>query len=164
MAQKIKIGDVDVELPAFNFDKFGKFIPIILILIIASFSFYTVEANENAVVLRLGKYSHTTLPGLRFKIPFVDQVYRVQVDKQFKREFGFTILFLLFKSPFTLKLFSSFLIVVFFDSISKFSYFKLIFSKTKFLSSILKLKLIFFIRALLIIFSLASLISPITLY
>ena len=92
MAQNIKFGDMDVQIPSFDFNKFGRFIPIIIILLLATFSFYTVDANENGVVLRLGKYSHTTLPGLRFKIPLIDQVYRVQVDKQFKREFGFRTL------------------------------------------------------------------------
>jgi len=92
MAQNIKFGDMDVQIPSFDFNKFGRFIPIIIILLLATFSFYTVDANENGVVLRLGKYSHTTLPGLRFKIPLIDRVYRVQVDKQFKREFGFRTL------------------------------------------------------------------------
>ena len=92
MAKNIKYGDMDVQIPSFDFNKFGRFIPIIIILLLATFSFYTVDANENGVVLRLGKYSHTTLPGLRFKIPLIDQVYRVQVDKQFKREFGFRTL------------------------------------------------------------------------
>ena len=89
MANKIKFGDVDIEIPSFDFKKFGGLIPLILIVIIAFFSIYTVGANENAVVLRFGKYSHTTQPGLQFKIPFVDQIERVKVDKQFKREFGF---------------------------------------------------------------------------
>ena len=74
MAQNIKFGDVDVQIPPIDFNKFGRFIPIIIILILGAFSFYTVDANENGVVLRLGKYSHTTPPGLRFKIPLVDQV------------------------------------------------------------------------------------------
>ncbi|SVD39771.1 uncharacterized protein METZ01_LOCUS392625, partial [marine metagenome] len=89
MAQNIKFGDLDLQIPSFDFNKIGRFIPIIIILILATFSFYTVDAYENGVVLRLGKYSHTTTPGLQFKIPFIDQVYRVKVDKQFKREFGF---------------------------------------------------------------------------
>ena len=92
MAQNIKFGDMDVQIPSFDFNKFGRYIPIIIIIILATFSFYTVDANENGVVLRLGKYSHTTLPGLRFKIPLIDRVYRIQVDKQFKREFGFRTL------------------------------------------------------------------------
>ena len=92
MAQNIKFGDVDVQIPSFDFKKIGRFIPIIIILILGAFSFYTVDANENGVILRLGKYSHTTQPGLQFKIPLIDQVYRVKVDKQFKREFGFRTL------------------------------------------------------------------------
>ena len=83
---------MDIEIPSIDFKKFGGFLPIIIILILASFSFYTVDANENGVVLRLGKYSHTTRPGLQFKIPLVDQVYRVKVDYQNKMEFGFRTL------------------------------------------------------------------------
>ena len=92
MAQNIKFGDVDVQIPSFNFKKFGGLIPLIIILFLASLSFYTVDANENGVVLRMGKYSHTTMPGLQFKIPLLDRVYTIKVDKQFKMEFGFRTL------------------------------------------------------------------------
>ena len=92
MAQNIRFGDVNIEIPSFDFNKFGRFFPIFIIFILGLFSFYTVDANENGVILRLGKYSHTTTPGLHFKIPLIDQVKKVQVDKQFKREFGFRTL------------------------------------------------------------------------
>ena len=92
MAQNIKFGDVDVQIPSLNFKKFGGLIPLLVIILLASLSFYTVDANENGVILRMGKYSHTTLPGLHFKIPLIDQVELVKVDKQFKREFGFRTL------------------------------------------------------------------------
>ena len=92
MANNIKFGDVDIQIPSFDFKKMGGLILVIVLAIILFFSVYTVAANENGVVLRLGKYSHTTTPGLQFKIPFVDRVYRVKVDKQFKREFGFRTL------------------------------------------------------------------------
>ena len=58
----------------------------ILVLVL---SFYTVDANENAVILRLGKYHTTTGPGLQFKIPLLDKVYKARVDYQYKKEFGF---------------------------------------------------------------------------
>ena len=65
----------------------------ILFLIIGSFivmsSVYTVDANENAVILRLGKYHKTTMPGLHFKLPLVDSYEKVKVDYQYKKEFGF---------------------------------------------------------------------------
>ena len=72
--------------------KFNKVkIPILagLILVLGYFCFYQVEANENAVILRLGKYSDIAQPGLHFKIPLVDKVYKVKVDYQYKEEFGF---------------------------------------------------------------------------
>ncbi len=65
------------------------FILSFLAIFILSLSFYTVDANENAVILRLGKYYATTDPGLQFKMPFLDQVYKVKVDYQYKKEFGF---------------------------------------------------------------------------
>lgn len=52
--------------------------------------FYTVEAEFQGVVLRLGRYSNTVEPGLRMKLPFgIDRVYRVPVRRQLKQEFGF---------------------------------------------------------------------------
>ena len=53
MAQNIKFGDVDVQIPSFNFQKFGGLIPLLLILFLASLSFYTVDANEQAVLFAL---------------------------------------------------------------------------------------------------------------
>ena len=92
MAQNIKFGDVDIQIPSFNSKKIGMFLPIIIIVILAFTAFYTVDANENGVVLRLGKYSHTTMPGLHFKIPGIDKVYIIKVDYQYKMEFGFRTL------------------------------------------------------------------------
>ena len=92
MANNIKFGDIDVQLPSLDFKKFRGLIALIIVAIICFFSIYTVDANENGVVLRFGKYSHTTKPGLHFKIPLVDQVSRVKVDYQYKREFGFRTL------------------------------------------------------------------------
>ena len=92
MANNIKFGDIDIQIPSFEFKKFGGLIAIIIVVIIVFSSLYTVQADENAVVLRLGKYSHTTDPGLHFKIPLVDQIYRVKVDYQYKKEFGFRTL------------------------------------------------------------------------
>ena len=60
MANNIKFGDIDIEIPSFEFKKIGSLIAVIVVAIILFFSVYTVGANENAVVLRFGKYSHTT--------------------------------------------------------------------------------------------------------
>ncbi len=42
-------------------------------------SVYIVDERENAVVLRFGKYHTTTMPGLNFKLPLVDDVRKVTV-------------------------------------------------------------------------------------
>lgn len=42
-------------------------------------SVYTVDARERGVVLRMGKFSAVTEPGLQFKIPFLDTVEKVVV-------------------------------------------------------------------------------------
>lgn len=51
------------------------------ILVIAGIwsSFYTVDERERAVVLRFGKYLTTESPGLRFKLPLIDRVYKTAV-------------------------------------------------------------------------------------
>lgn len=42
-------------------------------------SFYTVDEQERAVVLRFGEYNRTENPGLRFKVPLIDNVRLVRV-------------------------------------------------------------------------------------
>ncbi len=54
---------------------------LILVLWLLSDISYTVKPYEQAVVLRLGKYHATTLPGLHFKVPLVDQVMKVSVEE-----------------------------------------------------------------------------------
>ncbi|HRQ88010.1 MAG TPA: FtsH protease activity modulator HflK [Bacteroidia bacterium] len=51
---------------------------------------YTVEVEEQGVVLRFGAHIKTVPPGLHFKLPFgIDQVITVPVTRQLKEEFGF---------------------------------------------------------------------------
>jgi membrane protease subunit HflK len=53
-------------------------------------SFYTVEPEEEAVVLRLGAYHETNSPGLHFKWPFgIDEVIKIQSKRIHQEEFGF---------------------------------------------------------------------------
>ena len=50
---------------------------------------YQIEPEEVGVILRFGKYARTTEPGLHFKLPFVEDMTRVPVQRQLKQEFGF---------------------------------------------------------------------------
>jgi membrane protease subunit HflK len=64
---------------------------LLIVLVIATFSsYYTVEPDEEAVVIRLGKYINTTQPGLHFKIPFgIDKIIKVKTKIVHQAEFGF---------------------------------------------------------------------------
>ncbi|MCG8454328.1 MAG: FtsH protease activity modulator HflK [Spirochaetales bacterium] len=63
-----------------------------LVLVAILTSFYTVDANEKAVVTRFGRYHSTNDEGLNFKMPFgIDQVYKVTQTVQ-AEQFGFRTL------------------------------------------------------------------------
>lgn len=62
----------------------------IVVVIGAASSVYKVDTEETGVVLRFGKFTKFTNPGLQFKMPFgVDQVYLVPTGRVLKEEFGF---------------------------------------------------------------------------
>ena len=92
MAKKFQFGDTNIDVPDFNFQGTKRLLLAVVVLVLGSSSFYTIDANENGVVLRLGEYSHTSMPGLHFMIPFVDSVEKVKVDYQYKQEFGYKTL------------------------------------------------------------------------
>ncbi len=69
---------------------FGKIVLGLLAVVLVFTSFYTIGPEEQGVVLRFGRYSATTDPGLHWKIPLgVDRVYKVPSQRQLKEEFGF---------------------------------------------------------------------------
>ena len=53
----------------------GLFVLVVAILIILN-GFVTVNQGTIAVLTMFGKYQRILLPGLRFKIPIVEQVYK----------------------------------------------------------------------------------------
>jgi membrane protease subunit HflK len=62
---------------------------ILLLLGLGFNSFFTVAPEEVGVVLTFGRYSHDAPPGLRFKLPLIQRVIKVPVQRQLKEEFGF---------------------------------------------------------------------------
>jgi modulator of FtsH protease HflK len=63
-------------------------IPIVLGGIFSTY--YTVRPEEEAVVLRFGRYVSTSPPGLHFRLPFgIDRVVKVPVTEVRNEEFGF---------------------------------------------------------------------------
>ncbi|MDQ1352959.1 MAG: modulator of FtsH protease HflK [Acidobacteriota bacterium] len=68
---------------------FGIIIAIVILFAVIS-SFFTVDQEEEAVVLLFGKYDRTTGPGLHFKMPFgIEKNYNVPTQRVLKEEFGF---------------------------------------------------------------------------
>ena len=65
----------------------------VIVLACLATSFYTVEADEIAVVLMFGKSVRQAEPGLHFKFPLgIERAINVPVRKVFKEEFGFRTL------------------------------------------------------------------------
>jgi membrane protease subunit HflK len=61
----------------------------VIVLLTLLTTLYQVQPEEVGVVVRLGKYVRTSEPGLRMKLPLVEQVYKIPVQRQLKEEFGF---------------------------------------------------------------------------
>ena len=61
----------------------------LVVLVAMAGTVYQIEPEEVGVILRFGKYVRTTNPGLHVKLPFVEAMTRVPVQRQLKQEFGF---------------------------------------------------------------------------
>lgn len=65
-------------------------IALILVIVFMGYqSIYQIQPNEQGVVLRFGKFSNITSPGLNFLIPFIEKVIKVDVESIRTEEFGF---------------------------------------------------------------------------
>ena len=62
---------------------------VILGLVMVGGTLYQVQPEEVAVVTRFGAYVRTEESGLQMKIPFLESVLKVPVERQLKHEFGF---------------------------------------------------------------------------
>lgn len=66
-----------------------KIVLIIFAIITVISTFFVVQTEEVGVITRFGAFVHSVEPGLHMKVPFIDQVYKVPVERQQKLEFGF---------------------------------------------------------------------------
>jgi len=62
---------------------------ILVIVILAWSSLFQIGPEEVGVITRFGKYTRNVEPGLNVKVPFIEKVYKVPVERQQKLEFGF---------------------------------------------------------------------------
>ncbi len=78
-----------------------KILLIMALIIISWISFFQVEPEEVGVITRFGKYVREVEPGLNFKLPIVERIVKVPVERQQKEEFGFRTLSAGIQSKFT---------------------------------------------------------------
>jgi membrane protease subunit HflK len=92
----------EIRLPNFSGGIFRFVVLGVLVLIVLFTSFYTVDPEEVALVLRFGKYVRTTDPGLHFKMPIgIERALKVPIQRQLKDEFGFRTVAAGVRSQFT---------------------------------------------------------------
>jgi len=85
---------IDVgQLPPFSLRGRGSLVTRIVLVLLAVAvlisTYYQVNADSVAVVQRFGRYVRTTDPGPHLKIPVIETVTIVPVQRQLKAEFGF---------------------------------------------------------------------------
>ena len=91
---KIRVMDNDIELPDFDPSKFSFRRVLIVVAVVFGLvllwgTAYTIQPEEVGVVLLFGEYQRTTNSGLHFKIPILERVEKVPVERQLRQEFGF---------------------------------------------------------------------------
>lgn len=71
------------------FKNFRSLALLLLAVVMAWLAFFQIGPEEVGVIVRFGKFKRTVEPGLNYKIPFAEAVYKVPVERQQKMEFGF---------------------------------------------------------------------------
>jgi len=61
----------------------------VLVFVVGFATFFTVDPEEVGIITRFGEFTRTAQPGLNFKVPFVEEVRYVPVERQLKHEFGY---------------------------------------------------------------------------
>ncbi|HSL38834.1 MAG TPA: FtsH protease activity modulator HflK [Desulforhopalus sp.] len=78
--------------PSSPFAGVAKLLAVVAIIIVLQgvySSFFKIAPGEVGVILRLGEFSRSAPSGLHFKIPYIDRLYKVDVESIRKEEFGF---------------------------------------------------------------------------
>jgi len=89
MANKI-IDDLNLPPDVKKFLGNLRLIVLILVVVILVWNgFFQIDPEEVGVITRFGKYTRKVEPGLNFKVPLIEKVYKVPVERQQKLEFGF---------------------------------------------------------------------------
>lgn len=86
MAEKeFTLDDIEEKLKKY----YKPIILVVVAVILIATSLFQVGTEEVGVITRFGKHVRIVDPGLKAKIPFIEKVYKVPVERQKKLEFGF---------------------------------------------------------------------------
>jgi modulator of FtsH protease HflK len=77
------------EIEQFITKHYKAIITGVVLLILVFNAFFQIDAEQVGVITRFGKHHRTVTSGLKTKIPFMEKVYKVAVERQKKQEFGF---------------------------------------------------------------------------
>jgi membrane protease subunit HflK len=66
-----------------------RIVAVLFGVVLLFLTFFQIEPEEVGVILRFGKYVRTANPGLNLRIPIIERVYKVPIQRQLKDEFGF---------------------------------------------------------------------------
>ncbi|HBE41940.1 MAG TPA: FtsH protease activity modulator HflK [Bacteroidales bacterium] len=83
----IKPPDLKKYIPYFKLSIYG-----ILIVVLLAMTFFQIRPEEVGVITRFGRYIRTEESGLHVKLPILEKLYKVAVERQHKQEFGFRTL------------------------------------------------------------------------
>jgi membrane protease subunit HflK len=61
----------------------------IILFVLLLMTFFQVRPEEVGVITRFGRYIRKEEPGLHMKMPILERLYKVAVERQHKEEFGF---------------------------------------------------------------------------
>ena len=94
MKNQPDIPDILEELSNIDLSKYkGSMTTVVIVIVLCLTGYtsvFTVDPEEKAVVLKFGKEDRIVDQGLHFKLPFfMEQEYKVPVQRQLKLEFGF---------------------------------------------------------------------------
>ena len=90
MDDRFPVVDVSrLKLPKIPLQTAAAVLVGLVVLVAALGAVYQIEPEEVGVIQRFGKYVRSTEPGLHIKLPFVEEMTRVPVQRQLKQEFGF---------------------------------------------------------------------------
>ncbi|HPC36893.1 MAG TPA: protease modulator HflK [Candidatus Marinimicrobia bacterium] len=87
--KKVQFSNKEIEVSSVSYWLIILIAIVLVLIVTALMSFYTIEPGETGVITRWGKIYQINEPGAHWKLPWgIDRVYRVKVNYPYTAEFG----------------------------------------------------------------------------